>query len=351
MIRFAWLQSRVQTLTAIAALVVVTIVALVTGPHLANLYNSTVAHCNSRGDCQTAIRSFLGHDNALHTWLGILVVVVPGILGIFWGSPLVARELETGTFKLAWTQSVSRARWLATKVALLAGAAMAIAGLLSLAVTWWASPLDTAHASWFATFDERDLVPVGYAAFAFTIGVLAGAIIRRMLPAMVTTLVIFAGARIAVTQWVRSQLLPASHTTLAVTSGSGLGFTPTGPGGSVTFVYGNPSISNSWVLSARLVDQAGHPATASSLNQFLTSACPAIAAGPSPTTGPLSRAPANQQTFNDCLARISAHYHLAVTYQPTSHYWPLQWYETGLYVVAATIVAAAGTWWVRRRLT
>ena len=261
MIRFAWLQARAQTLLAIAAVVAVTIVAVVTGPHLVHIYNATVAHCATRGDCQTAINSFLRHDSSLRTWLGILVVVAPGIIGIFWGAPLVARELEAGTFKVAWTQSVSRTRWLATKLALLGVAAVAAAGLLSLAVTWWASPLDTAHASWFATFDQRDLVPVGYAAFAFTVAVLVGAVIRRTLPAMVGTLALFVGARIAVTQWVRSHLLSTVHTSLAVTSGSGLGFTPSGPGGSVTFVYGNPSIANGWVLSARLVDQAGRPAT------------------------------------------------------------------------------------------
>ena len=78
----------------------------------------------------------------LRTWLGVLVIVVPGIIGIFWGAPLVARELETGTFRLAWTQSVTRTRWLAVKLAVVGLASMAVAGLLSLMVTWWASPLD-----------------------------------------------------------------------------------------------------------------------------------------------------------------------------------------------------------------
>jgi hypothetical protein len=67
--------------------------------------------------------------------------------------------------------------------------------------------------------------------------------------------------------------------------------------------------------------------------------------------GGLSRAPANQQTFNDCLARLSAHYHLAVTYQPASHYWPLQWYETGIFLAAALMLASFGAWWISKRLT
>jgi hypothetical protein len=351
MIRLSWLQARLSVLIALAGLVIVAVVALITGPGLVHLYDTTVAGCNARGDCQTATKSFIGHDSTLRTWLGILVIVVPGLLGVFWGAPLVAHEFETGTFKVAWTQSVTRPRWLVTKIVILGLAAIVIAGLLSLVVTWWASPLDTAHASQYTTLDQRGLVPLGYAAFAFVLGTATGTIIRRTLPAMVTTLAAFVAARIALSQWVRPHLLPAAHTTVAVTSAPNLGFAPTGGNGPITFVYGTPSIHNSWVRSARLVDHAGHPATASSLHQFLTTACPSIATTPTPTTGGVSRGPANPQVFNDCLARISAHYHLAVTYQPASHYWPLQGYETAIFLAAGVLLAVAAGWWIRHRAT
>lgn len=349
MIRFAWLQARAQTIGATAAILVVGAFALLTAPHLIHLYNETVAPCKTRGDCPAAISSFLAHDNTLRTWLGILVVAVPGILGIFWGAPLVARELESHTFKLAWTQSVSRSRWTTSKLILVGAAAMAVAGLLSLAVSWWAKPLDTAHGNWFTTFDQRDLVPVGYAAFAFAAGVLAGTVIRRTLPAMATALAIFVAARVGVSHWVRPHLLPSSHRNLAVTSAPGLGFTSSGPNAPTTFTYGKPSISHAWVLSARLADQAGHAATPSAVHRFLTSACPSVAHPTPPPTGSAGRQPANQKAFNDCIARISAHYHLAVTYQPAGHYWPLQWYETGIFVAAAVLLSAVVTWWIRQR--
>ena len=54
-----------------------------------------------------------------------LVLVVPALIGMFWGAPLIAHELETGTFRLAWTQSVSRRRWLLVKM-----------GLVGLAARW-----------------------------------------------------------------------------------------------------------------------------------------------------------------------------------------------------------------------
>ncbi len=86
-----------------------------------------------------------GHDVVLYL-LGVAVLyVVPALIGIFWGAPLVARELETGTFRLAWNQSVTRTRWLAVKLGLIGLASMAAAGLFSLMVTWWSSPIDQAN--------------------------------------------------------------------------------------------------------------------------------------------------------------------------------------------------------------
>lgn len=105
---------------------------------------------------------------------------MPGILGIFWGAPLLAREVETGTFRLAWTQSVTRTRWLAIKLAVIALTSMALAGLLALMLTWWASPIDTVNMNRFApgVFDQRGIVAIGYAAFAFALGVTAGVLIE-----------------------------------------------------------------------------------------------------------------------------------------------------------------------------
>ena len=87
------------------------------------------------------------------------MLVVPALIGMFWGAPLIARELETGTYRLAWTQGVTRKRWLAVKLGLVGLASMAVAGLLSLMVTWWSSPLDRVNADPFTLFDQRGIVP------------------------------------------------------------------------------------------------------------------------------------------------------------------------------------------------
>ena len=70
--------------------------------------------------------------------------LAPALIGLFWGAPLIARELETGTYRLAWNQSVTRSRWTLAKLGIGGLASVAVAGLLSLMITWWASPINTA---------------------------------------------------------------------------------------------------------------------------------------------------------------------------------------------------------------
>jgi hypothetical protein len=346
MIQFTWLQSRTQNLVAIAGLVGVAILTAVTGPHLVHLYDTTIAACQGQDACEAATTAFLRNSNSLRGGLGVLVMVVPGILGIFWGAPLVAREYEAGTYRLAWTQSVTRTRWLAVKLGVIGLASTAVAGLLSLMVTWWANPIDRARMSQFATFDLRDVVPIGYAALAFVLGVTAGVLIRRTLPAMAGALIAFVGVRLAMTQWIRPHLIGPVHANLPITSAHGLGFGPSPSG--VTFFDGIPDIPNALVVSHRLVDQAGQAPTASSLHQFLQAACPIIA-NPAPPPARVVRAPGDKAVFLDCLSHLSAKFHEAVAYQPANRYWALQWYELAIFLGAALILSGLCIWWVRGR--
>jgi hypothetical protein len=357
-IRFAWLQSRTQTAVAGCALAIVAVVLAITGPHLVHLYDISVAGCATHADCPAVTALFLRTDSSLRTWLDVLAVVIPGIIGIFWGAPLVARELESGTFRLAWTQSVTRTRWLAVKLGVIGLASMAVAGLLSLMVTWWASPLDQAALNPFGTFDQRDIVPIGYAAFAFALGVTAGLLIRRPLPAMAATLVAFVAARLAVTFWIRPDLIVPEHQESAITAASIVGYGSTSLLGSNGLQLANPNIPRAWIYSTQLVDQAGHPIT----DQYVQSACPGIGGGGGPTGGAANRggllggggshsqvSGAAQQRFHDCAVKVAAKFHEVVTYQPASRYWPFQWSELAIFLGGALILAGASIWWVRRR--
>ncbi len=157
----------------------------------------------------------------------LLIVLLPAVIGLFWGAPLIARELESGTFRLAWNQTVTRERWLAVKLGVLGLTSMALAGLLSLILGWWASPIDRAAdlqgAGGFQSrffpldFGTRGIAPIGYAAFAFALGVLVGLMVRRTVPAMGITLAAIIAVQIAFPLAIRPHLISPVRSTSIVT--------------------------------------------------------------------------------------------------------------------------------------
>ncbi|GAA2524887.1 ABC transporter permease [Pilimelia columellifera] len=126
---------------------------------------------------------------------GLVSYVGPLIVGAVLGAPLVAREVERGTHRVAWTQSVSRNRWLWTKVGLL-GLPVAVAGLVTAQMV----------APWFSTvkgmsgrpfqdvgyFNATGVLPVAFLVFALIVGVFFSAAIRRAIPAMGATVAVLA---------------------------------------------------------------------------------------------------------------------------------------------------------------
>ncbi|HEX5505923.1 MAG TPA: hypothetical protein VFW96_25115 [Thermomicrobiales bacterium] len=358
MMRLTWLQFRLQAAAALAGLAVVALLVALTGPPLAHVYATVVAPCLARapGACGPTVAAFVGRDALLQRALNAALLAAPALLGVFWGAPLVARELERGTFRLAWTQSVSRRRWLAVKLGVVGLASAAAAGLLSLMGTWWFGPLDRVHANRFdpAVFDVRGVVPVGYALFAFALGVTAGVLLPRLLPAMATTLALFVGARLAVTTWIRPHLMAPVRHELAFVWGPGAGIAQ-GGGGSPFFVSPpTPDLPNAWVYANAVVDQAGHPPS----SQFLQRTCPALTvgagdAGSAVGSGHAVASPGAEPTAQEvhaCVSAIAAQFHQVVTYQPAGRYWTFQGLETALYVALALLLAWLCFWWVRRRV-
>jgi hypothetical protein len=331
-IRFAWLQFRLQVAMAASAMVIVAIVLAVTGPNLVHLYDTTVVNCAAQHDCSTATTNLTDSDGPLQVFLDFLILIAPLVIGMFWGAPLVSREFETGTFRLAWTQGVSRTRWLATKLGLGALVSMAAAGLLSLAVSWWSSQLDQVNANSFAFFHfgARDLVPIAYAAFAFTLGAAAGLYFRRLLPAMLTTLIGFVALREIVAAWVRPNLMVPFHQSLPITSATPVSVDQFPTGLKAFESTRGIDLPHAWVYSVKIADNAGHVPTTS----FLERACPLG------NYGPLNP--------RDCTTRLAAKFHQVVTYQPGSHFWPMQWYELAIFLGLALVLCGFCFWWIRR---
>jgi len=226
---------------------------------------------------------------------------------------------------------VTRARWLAVKLGLLGLTAMAITGLFSLIITWWASPLDRAatlgspilaNRMMPVMFAGHGIVPIGYAAFAFALGATAGALTGRTVPAMAVTIVIFAAVQLIMPNFVRPYLIQPAHTTVAVSPGDA-NWVPAGNG---LLITGSAAIPGAWVLST-----SGHVYTGPATQILRT--C---------YNGPTST-PACGKAF------ASLHAQTLVTYQPASRYWALQWYETGILLAAALALAGFCFWWIGRR--
>jgi hypothetical protein len=365
-IAFGWRQFRGQALVGAIGLAVIGVVMAITGPHLVSVYDAAVAACRESGGQSTVCTS----NPVTITYRGLqdgviaLVLVVPALIGMFWGAPLIAHELETGTFRLAWTQSVSRTRWLMVKLGLVGLASFSAAGLLSLMANWWISPLDKASPDRFGAgnFAVHGFVAGGYALFAFTLGVTAGLILRRTLPAMAVTLAGFIAARFVVTDWVRAQYM-SPVTLMQKLSPKNTGFQLNGPIGShatASVTAQAPNLPNAWVYGADVVNDAGQSPTPAVMQQ----ACPNLGATPplqfskdgtgGVSLGSHSTARASgsiQDAFNHCINTLSANYHAVVTYQPANRFWTFQAMETALFLVLGLVLAGICTWWVRHRVT
>ena len=238
MIWLTWRQFRAQAITAAAALAAFAIVLAAAEPSLSGVYHSSgFASCH--GAACTGLASTFINDLAsgggiagvpgsaymiLYLLSVVVILIAPAIIGIFWGAPLIARELEAGTFRLTWNQSVTRTRWLAVKLALIGVAAMAVTEAFSLIQAWWAAPigravglggsgsiLDETRFGVFV-FPTHGITPLGYAAFGFALGVTVGLLVRRAIPAMAITLAIFAAAQLITPALIRPNLFPTSRT-------------------------------------------------------------------------------------------------------------------------------------------
>jgi ABC-2 family transporter protein len=346
MIWLTWRQFRPQVIVAAAGLAALAVVLGLTGMHVAHLYDTSgIGTCRAHGNCGPLTGNFMTQvkttldEKAFYLGIGVLYLA-PAVIGVFWGAPLIARELEAGTFRLAWTQSITRTRWLAVKLGLVGLASMVVAGLVSLMVSWWEGPINRAasfgdggkvgSSSSFARlspvlFGASGIAPIGYAAFAFTLGVTVGVFVRRTVPAMAITLVIFAAAQAATPLWIRPHLSTPAQSATPLTLAGVNGLTFSG-GGRLTVVTVG-SEPGGWVLSSQTITPAGRV-----------------------FTGPAPKACEGVNSFKRCAdALVSLHLRTQVTYQPATRYWPFQWYETSMYLAAALALTGLCIWRVRRR--
>lgn len=345
MIWLTWRQMRTQVAVVYALVAAVAIALALTGSRLADL---------AKVDPNLFDR--LTSTDRLLFYAGIAVVALaPAIIGIFWGAPLVARELEGGTHQLVWNQSVTRTRWLATKLGIATLTTAAGVGALTLAVSWWSDPLDGATSSTRGSlpsrlapisFAMRAIAPIGYAVFALVLGVTLGIVFRRSLPAMAFTLAIYTLTQIAVPLWVRPHLVPPVRNTVVLSTSTMASLSIDG-GGRLASVSAHTDNRDDWILSNDTVDANGQVSALPAWFDDCLPPPPGASVGQQP-----SKTPVDTTSLEACFSKLADQgYRQRLTYQPSDHFWPLQWVETGLYAAVSVLLAWLCFWWTRHRLS
>jgi hypothetical protein len=334
-----WRQYRAQAAVAALVLAVFATVLLVTGFQMAAQWHTLLAGCTASRTCAslqeggTSLGSVLGHD------LAILSLLAPVLFGVLVGAPLVAHEFEARTSDFAWAQSITRTHWLAVKVGWVLLAAAVWGGAIAVLVTWWSGPRNAAFANAFQAnyFDQQGLVPVAYSVFATALGIAAGAVLRRTLPAIAIVIGGFIGMRLWISQDLRMHFMAPVTTYYSVTGN----FNPT---------------AGSAILNGGLVDKAGQVVTGSSGNVMtvmidgapstsLPAACQRLI--PASANGPNGPSGATLNAVYGCLQK--AGYRQFISYQPISRWWAFQGIETGIYLAVAAALIAITFYAVRRR--
>ena len=251
--------------------------------------------------------------------IAVLLQAVPALIGAFVGAPVLAREMETGTFRYAWTQGFGRWRWTLAKLVPLAVVVAAAAGALSVLLSWFYQPF----------FAARTAAPRS-----------------RWIPACSTC----AGSRSPPGRWPPSRSAPWPACSSAGSSPPSPPPWPPTPG----------SPCGRAVPAPALPDAAAHhernlPGSAWILNQWYDQGRPAGQPGrarPGPPEGRRSSAAgrAGSRSVPAVKQYLAQHgYTLWTSYQPGSRFWPFQWIEGGWLLALSVLLIAATVWLVRRR--
>jgi hypothetical protein len=317
MIWLTWRQHRKQALFAVIGLAVLAAVLIPTGLQLYDglaeyglrdcartIGEAQLVPLSATDTCEQAVEAFYNRYATSHLIIAVLLTVLPMLAGMVWGATLTAREVEHGTHRFVWTQGVTRLRWLLVKVGLVAGGGTLVAIAFTVLMSWWLWPLGSTTVSRleFPFFDLSGLAPAAYTLFAVALGVLAGAVSRKVLPAMAITLVGFVAVRAALTVGVRPRFQAPREVQFPVA-------TETVPN----------EFRGDWILSQDVYDANG----------VREGGGLALCNGP------------------DC---EPGRYNLW-TYQPADRFWLFQYLEVGILVGLSALLILVAIYLVRRRIS
>ena len=310
-----WRQHRVALAGVAVLLGGLGLYLLIMGLQIHSAY-AAVASCHPLGSaaCEVTSRPFSGYYHTAVD-MALILLVIPVLVGVFVGAPLLARELETGTFRFAWTQGCGRWRWAVAKLALLAIAVTAAAGAFSLLFSWFYQPFFAERLDGVLAPQLFNLRGVDFAAWtllAFALGAIAGVLIPRTVPAMAASLAVWAGLDLATVLFLRKH-----YQTPLVTKGS-----PS---------YNNPP----WVVGQWYTGPNGAPVSQQTLRNVMGHAPASVR---------------NSLNPNAATAYLSAHHYTQWSaYQPESRFLHFQLIEGGWLLALSLILIVATVWLVRHR--
>jgi hypothetical protein len=307
-----WRQQRTEALVTTVMLALVGLVLVLTGLHMHSVYGQLgLSGCVSEqaqntSACGQAIGTFKQRFSSLGTMIGWFNLL-PVMIGVLFAAPLLF-ELEHGTYRLSWTQSITRGRWLTIKIAGAIASVLLATLVLSLLVTWWRGPFDQLDGRIDPNngFNFEGVAPYAYALFALALTLAIGTISRRLIIAVAGGFAGFLALRLPIQVWLRERLITPVHA-----SWSPLQAAP-------------HNLSQAWVLHSELVSHSRHVTTASG--------CSAVKQAPS--------------AF--CLQKLG--FVQSVIYQPANRFWALQGIESAIFVAGAICLLALTAWWIRRRI-
>ncbi len=321
-----WRQYRAQGAIAAVLLAAAAAVILVDGFQIASRWHSILVTCAGNSACLQQQAPLV---NGVVSDLPYISLLVPVVLGMLCGAPLVAHEIEARTSDFAWMQSITRTRWLTVKAGWLLLAAAAVGGVIAVLTTWWSGPTNALSASAFdpGQFDTQGIVPIGYAVFAMALGIAAGSVARRTLPAIAAVLGGFIGLRLVISDVLRPHYMAAITTYYNLTST----FTPRGQ----AWVLAQGAVSRTGAVVPEGWGSLGYAPLPASCRRLLT-------AGPAPMT--------KSGSMTAMFSCMQAHgWRGFATYQPAGRYWPFQGIETGIYLLLAAALIAVTFVIVRSR--
>jgi ABC-2 family transporter protein len=292
-----WRQHRMQVWIGAALMTAFAIAVLLTGLHMSDVYDDAMRTCRANGTCSLVGNLFSGYGAIVDTVH--LTLIVPIAFAVL-GATTIAREAEQGTNVLAWTQSITRRRWVLSKVGTELAVAVLASAAISALVTWWSNTPNALYGNRFqgAQFDTQNVTPVAYAVFALALGLAVGSIVRRTLPALALTIGVYIAVRISVAVFLRPHY--ASPVTKTVSLGS------------------DPVPSGSWTLRQGILDASGHD------------------------TGAAIRLPANCRATTTrggadrCLGKMG--FKTVAEYHPAGSYWRFQLIEAALFLTLAVVL-------------